>query len=456
MSTNQRSKTNSKIASARSIALSIINKILIDGAYPDLAVQDEISKHKITDVNIISFINEIVYGVIRWKLTIDYKIEDNISKEIKKTNIHNLLRMGVYQLKFMGGVKDYASINETVKIGKQFFGNSIGNFINAVLRNIQRKDYSDIKFIDKVDEISVKRSFPKWIINYWLENFDLNKVDNLCSSLNQIPSISLRVNNLKIERDLLLDRFKRVGIEAEKSKYSNVGINLVKRINPVSSGFYKEGLYSVQDEAAQIVCFLLDPKPGEKVLDACSAPGGKSTHLAELMNNNGEVISADINKNRLRLVNNNIKRLGTTIVKTENIDLLASNNTNKYKNYFDKILLDAPCSGLGTIRRNPDIKWKRKMSDIHELSEIQYKILQNISSYLKTNGVLVYSVCTLSKYENEKVIDKFLKNNPDFELEEIKNSVNIEKQFIENNFFVSYTNLFNMDCFFAAKLKRVN
>ncbi|MGH7884470.1 MAG: 16S rRNA (cytosine(967)-C(5))-methyltransferase RsmB [Thermodesulfobacteriota bacterium] len=455
MSNSLKSSANSKNLNTRQTALNIINKIMIDNAYPDIAIRNEFSKHKNIDSQNISLINEIVYGVIRWNLKIDFFINDNLKKDINKMKIKNLLKMGVYQLKFMDGIKAYASINETVELGKQLFGIKIGNFINAILRNIQRKDYSDIRFEDKTDEVSFNRSFPKWIINYWLEKFDLEKVDNLCSSLNLIPGLSLRTNTLKTGRDSLLENLIKEGIEAEKSEFSEAGINVLKRIDPISLRFYKEGFFSVQDEASQMISFLLRPEPGEKVLDACAAPGGKSTHLAEIMKNQGEIISLDVNNNRLRLVNNQAKRLGISIIKTENRDLTNLDNLKKYENYFDKILLDAPCSGLGTIRRNPDIKWTRKMSDINELCDIQYKILYNISNTLKPGGKILFSVCTLSDLENEKIIEKFLKNNRNFELEEIKNSVNIKKLVNENNFFVSYTDIFNMDCFFAAKLKKV-
>lgn len=454
MSTKRKSQQNIGNTPIRLIALNIVNSILIDKAYPDLAVRNEISKHENIKDSEVSFINEIAYGVVRWKLKIDYLIKDNISRNIKKKKILNLLRTGVYQLIFMGGVKDHASINETVQIAKRLFGKNIANFINGVLRSIQRKNYSSIKLKDETLNLSVNESFPEWIITYWQNKYNLEKIEKLCRSLNMVANLTIRANTIKTDRDSLIGLLKENGFEVEASNFSKSGINFINRVDPISLRFYKEGLYSVQDEAAQLISIVLNPKPGEKVLDACSAPGGKSTHLAELMNNKGEVLSCDINKNRLRLVENNIKRLRTSIVKTESLDLTKNEGLEKYKNYFDKILLDAPCSGLGTIRRNPDIKWRRKISDIEELSSLQYRILSNISNCLKPNGILLYSVCTLSEYENEEVIDKFLKNNPDFELEEIKNSVNIEKQFIEDKFFVSYTDLFNVDCFFAAKLRK--
>lgn len=456
MSTEPQLQKSFKNASFRLSAYNIINNIFIGKAYPDQAVRKEINRLGDIDQQYISTVNELVYGVVRWKLKLDCLIDLNLSREIKKMQIRNLLRIGVYQLLFMDGIKDHASVNETVKLSKDLFSPKIGNFINAVLRGVQRKKNAEIKFKNKVEEISFNHSFPKWIIEYWLKNYEPEKVENLCKSLNKVADINLRVNTLKISRENLVEELKRGGISASNSRISESGIVLNTRIDPANTNLYKQGFYSIQDEASQLISTLLNPQPGEKVLDACSAPGGKTCHIAEMMGNKGEILSVDSNKNRLRLLKKQIERLGIDIVKTRQSDLSTSNNMKNYEKYFDKILVDAPCSGLGTIRRNPDIKWTREMPDINYLSALQYKILKNVCSTLKTGGLLVYSVCTLSKRENEDIIEKFLEENPGFAIEEAQKSDKINEKLISKNYFISYSDIFDMDSFFAAKLKRIN
>ncbi|NIP32012.1 MAG: 16S rRNA (cytosine(967)-C(5))-methyltransferase RsmB [Candidatus Dadabacteria bacterium] len=437
-----------------------LNKILIKKAYTDLAIQELTSNNSDISENDISFINENVYGIVRNKLKIDHIWSQFVTNEIKKEEIKNLLRLGTYQLIFLKGVKDHASIFETVELAKKLFGFKIANFINAVLRKIQNqsgiKNLEKIEIKNRLENVKINQSFPGWILRYWEKSYEIERVEEFCLSLNKIPRITLRVNTLKTNREKLIDLFKKENVRLDKTEFSPSGVILIDRANPAFLPYFKDGYFSVQDEAAQLITHLLCPRPDEKILDACSAPGGKSTHIAELMNNEGEIVSCDYNESRLNLVRINAKRLSVNNLKTFKADLTSAVLEQKYPDYFDKILLDAPCSGLGTIRRNPDLKWNREESDIKQLSDIQLKILNNISKTLKTNGIIVYSVCTISEEENEKVIYNFLENNKNFRIEKLSYNNYLKSFIFDDNFFISYPDLFDMDGFFAAKLKKIN
>jgi 16S rRNA (cytosine967-C5)-methyltransferase len=240
--------------------------------------------------------------------------------------------------------------------------------------------------------------------------------------------------------------------------HSPDGVTILSRLDPASIPEFGLGLFTVQDEAAQLVSYLLDPRPGDRILDTCSAPGGKTTHLAELMCNEGEVVALDINQSRLALVRLLAKRLGIGIIKTAIADVSKVDETMEGKWKFDKVLVDAPCSGLGTLRRNPDAKWTKTRKDILELSEIQFKILSQVARMIKPNGVIVYAVCTLMPEENEELCERFLQGNPEFKIDTaIRSIFPLDSRFFKGSeFFISDPVMFDMDGFFAAKFKKMN
>ncbi len=405
------------IDKTREIALKTLYKIDKEQAYSNIVLNDEIKQNRRNiDDKDIGLISEIVYGVTTWKLTLDEIIKKYSKIKLKKISpwILNILRMGVYQIIFLDKIPKSAAVNESVNLAKRYGHSSSSNFVNAVLRKVEKEDYEEFfEITDEVEKISKTTSMPVWIIEELLKNNNINEVEKICENSNLKPQITIRVNNLKTDKKELEQKLKEKNIEYKESDIEDfIILNKIKNIENLE--LFKEGNFTVQDISAGLTAKILAPEPGEDVLDACSAPGGKTTYMAELMKNKGNIEAWDIHEHRTKLVRQNAERLGIDIIKTQTKD--ASIYDEKLKEKFDKILLDVPCLGIGVIKRKPDIKWQRKIEDIAEITKIQEKILEQCSKYLKKGGYLVYSTCSILKEENEDIINKFLNKNNDFEI----------------------------------------
>ena len=389
----------------------------------------------------IGFISELVYGVITWKLTLEYIVQKYSKIKIKKMSewVKNILMLGSYQIIFLDKVPKSAAVNESVNLCKKYNYKS-ANFVNAILRKIEKSDYQNIDDIKEINKrISLKTSMPEWFVNKLINEYGAKEALEICNDLNLRPNNTVRINrlkgNLEIGNQAILDDFRT--ITGTK--------NIVKMPE------YINGNISIQDESAGLSSFILNPKEGETVLDACSAPGGKTTYLAEIMNNTGSIIAWDIYEERLKQVDENAKRLGINIIKTEVKD--ASIYDKAYDKKFNKILLDVPCLGLGVIRRKPDIKWNRNEENIDEITKIQYQILKTCSKYLKDDGILVYSTCSILKEENINIIEKFLEEE-EFEIVDISDKVKKDFKYVnEKNTIELFPNE-KHDGFYIACLKR--
>lgn len=432
-----------KIDFARNIALKSLYEINIKQAYSNIVLDKFINENREKLSNLdINFISELVYGVVTWKLTLEYIIQKYSKTKIKKMSdwVKNILYLGSYQIIFLDKVPKSAAVNESVNLCKKYNFKSVG-LVNAILRKIEKSDYKEISNItNSITRISLKYSMPEWIVKKFCDEYGEEETANICQNLNLRPNISVRINRLKGKMDLgekgILEDFRT--------------ITGTKNITKTKE--YIEGNITIQDEAAGLSSFVLAPKEGEIVLDACSAPGGKTTYLAELMHNKGKIVAWDIYEERLKQVEQNAKRLGIDIIQTEVHD--ATKLKEEYVEKFDKILLDVPCLGLGVIRRKSDIKWNRQEEDIKEISDIQFNILKTCSKYLKRNGTLVYSTCSMLKEENDAIIEKFIK-------EENFETVNIEEQ-IPNEFskittkdMVQFLPSQKHDGFFITMLKKI-
>lgn len=432
-----------RIDFARNIALKSLYEINIKQAYSNIVLDKFINENREKLSNLdINFISELVYGVVTWKLTLEYIIQKYSKTKIKKMSdwVKNILYLGSYQIIFLDKVPKSAAVNESVNLCKKYNFKSVG-LVNAILRKIEKSDYKELSNItNSITRISLKYSMPEWIVKKFCDEYGEEETANICQNLNLRPNISVRINRLKGKMDLgekgILEDFRT--------------ITGTKNITKTKE--YIEGNITIQDEAAGLSSFVLAPKEGEIVLDACSAPGGKSTYLAELMHNKGKIVAWDIYEERLKQVEQNAKRLGIDIIQTEVHD--ATKLKEEYVEKFDKILLDVPCLGLGVIRRKPDIKWNRQEEDIKEISDIQFNILKTCSKYLKRNGTLVYSTCSMLKEENDAIIEKFIK-------EENFETVNIEEQ-IPNEFskittkdMVQFLPSQKHDGFFITMLKKI-
>lgn len=405
-----------------------------------------------------SLMNAITYGVLRKRNYIDHIIR-NVSK-IPVTRIEpevlNILRIGLFQLWFLDRVPDAAAVHTSVELAKSTSTSKVASFVNAVLRNAIREKHQ-ISFPDihqdAVAYLSIIESFPEWMVHRWLQRFGTNETIEHCKAINTIPPVTIRVNRLKITRDLLIEKIQKDADKITKTVYSPDGITCskLKRSIPELYGF-SDGWFQVQDEAAQLISYVVDPRPGEKVLDACAGLGGKTTHMAQLMQNSGKISAFDKDKNKIDLLQKDLQRLGITIITSNLWDLDQPVTAGKV---YDRILLDAPCSGLGVIRRNPDIKWRIAQSDMIRLQKRQVQFLNHIAHMVKPSGKLVYAVCSNEPEETSDVIDKFLHEHPEFCLDPPDNYSELIRKFLTpQGYFQTYPHRHHMDGFFAARLLR--
>lgn len=409
------------IDKTREIALKTLYEINVKKAYSNIALDEIIknNRNKI-DERDIGFISELVYGVTTWRLTLDAIINKYSKIKLKKISqwILEILRLGIYQIIFLDRIPKSAAVNESVSLAKRYGHKSSANFVNAILRKIEKKDYEELfKIENDVERISKTSSMPIWIIEELLKNNNIEEVEKICMNSNVRPKISIRVNNLKTNKLQLIKELSEQNCVVEEGILEDfLVLNKTKNIENME--IFKTGLFTIQDEVAGLVPIILNPSKDEKVLDACSAPGGKTTYLAEIMKNTGEIKAWDIYKHRLKLVEENANRLGIKNIEIQEKDASIYDEVNENK--YDKILLDVPCLGIGVLKRKPDIRWKRKKEDIQEITKIQQQILQNCSKYLKKGGKLVYSTCSIINDENENIINKFLEKNKEFKIQKIK------------------------------------
>lgn len=366
-----------------------------------------------------AFVMALVYGVLRWRGRLDWIIETVSATPFAKLDPHviNIARMGLYQIIFMDRVPNSAAVNTSVDLAKALEKKWLAGFVNAVLRNALRRlpeieRPSSAK--DPVHALSVVQSMPEWLVKRWINQWGPQEATSMCEASNLIPPMTLRTNTLKTDRPTLMRHLETIAEVVRSSAYAPDGIvldGLKGRL--FSSPAFQNGWFQVQDEAAQAVCHLLDPKPGQTVLDACAGLGGKTAHIAQLMGNSGRITATDRDGRKLVALDTEMKRLGITIVSSQTADLQTINNREDPER-FDRILLDAPCTGLGVIRRNPDAKWFRRPHDVDRCAQKQLQLLEHLAGRLKLGGVLVYAVCSTEPEETQRVVDSFLKKQTDF------------------------------------------
>jgi len=399
----------------------------------------------------VRFISELVSGVLRKLEYIDYFIAN--ASDIKTNKISpyvlSVLRTGVYQILFMDRIPDSAAVNESVKLIKKSSNSRLSGFVNAVLRNVEKN--RNIKLPDdEIKALSIKYSFPEWIVKRWCERFG-DDAEALLSAMNEKPETVLRTNTLKTSPEKLMEILKSEGWECRKYEsllFPEIDCLIsVSKVEDISkSKAYKDGYFYIQDAAAAFAAHVLNPQNGSIVLDMCAAPGGKSTHLAQIMNNTGKIFAFDVYDGKINKINENAKRLGMTNITALKAD--SSEFNPEFKEKADYILADVPCSGLGIIRRKPDIKYVRKESDIADLAELSLGILNNAAKYLKKGGRMLFSTCTTEQDENENTLFEFLKANPDFHL------VKIPCQRENDGYISLLTHRDNCDGFFISLLEK--
>lgn len=443
-------------ANPRQAAYSVLLRIHKEGSYADQLMDRELANGNLSGPDRGLFA-ELVFGVLRRQGTLDHILTGLLTQPLLKLEpqVLILLRLGLYQLVYLDRIPESAAVNETVNLTKEALPRASG-LVNAVLRNYLRHKET-ISFPDPVAapaaSIAARHSHPAWLVKLWFSQLGEQETELLAEASSRQPPLTLRANTLRITRDELLQRLRDNAIVAAPCRFSPHGIQVEGRHHIPGLPGFREGLFSVQDEASQIAGFLLQPQPGERVLDACAAPGGKATHLAQLMGNQGELLAMDLARNKLPLIQESAQRLGIAIISTRAADLLQSGAFPAHA--FDRVLLDAPCSGLGVIRRNPEAKWRLTSADITRLAATQKAMLNNAVRLLKPGGVLLYSTCSTTLEENEQVVQDFLSRHGDCVLENL-NTIFPEwrELFTEEGMFRAWPHRHAMDGFFAARLRK--
>lgn len=447
---------------AREVALEVLLKVDKDKSYSNLQLNKEIEKTNLSRVD-ISFATEIIYGTIQRLNTIDWILNQYIKPNTKlEPWVKSLLRLSIYQLYYLDRVPNHAVVNEAVNIAKARGHRGISGLVNGILRNILRNKDSLIipKNLSDTKRLALEYSHPEWLVDRFIKDYGIDDAKEICRVNNLPPYHSLRVNSLKISRDEMINKLKAelgTEVEVEPSLISEQGIRVKGGGNLALSHWYKAGYITIQDESSMLVADALDPKTGMVVLDALAAPGGKTTHIAEKMQNKGKIIASDIHSHKTKLIDEQQERLGLSIIETIQVDAREINK--HYGQIFDRILLDVPCSGFGVIRRKPDLKWTKTEADIVSLTRIQEQILEAASALLKSGGILVYSTCTLAKEENEEMIKRFINNHPNFKLDTTlpKYLSNVVSEKVDTNtgMLQILPHHFNTDGFFISRLQRV-
>lgn len=446
--------------SARYLAYKILFDIEVNGNYSNMALNKYLNEAGLDDQD-KGFVTELVYGIIEKKRYLDYMINKVSKIKVRKMqhSVKLVLRMGVYQLVYMDGVTDYAAINESVNIMKKLDKRS-ASFVNAVLRNISRNldEVKDIS-LNTVDKLAIYYSYENWIVENLVKEYGFERTEAILRALSQKPNIYLRVNRTKLRPGQSMDylvgqiigRLIDQGLEASRVEGLEEAIK-VKGLKSIDKHpLFREGYVSVQDISSILVAKVMDPKRESRVLDLCAAPGGKSTHIGELMENTGHLISQDIFDHKIKLMNTYARRLGLNNMEARLGDALVLNDD--YIGKFDYVLCDVPCSGMGIVRRKPEIKYKKE-EEVENLPDLQYQILENASSYLKEGGILIYSTCTIFKQENTDVVDRFLNNHKDFDLDDLGPI----KEFLgigDKSLVKILPDRYEMDGFFISRMKKI-
>ena len=438
----------------RGLAVKILNRIDRTDAYLDKLIDAEIRRNDLSPQD-KALLYELVHGVIRWMSRLDWVLTGFYKGQYAKSisDIKNALRVAVYQILFLEKIPDYAIVNDAVEYIKKLQGQKAANLTNAVLRNIIRSK-NKISFPSPSDEavyyISNYYSHPVWLVKRWIRRYGRDFTEQLAIANNQRPKLTIRVNNIKSNPEEIKNALRKREIDFTEGKYLPGYFKIEKMIPFSDWEEFRSGYFTVQDESAGLPCYLLDVNAERRVLDLCAAPGGKTALLADLMNNSGEIIAIDKYDSRLNVLRKNLDRLGVTNVKTIAIDALEFED----KEGFDRVLVDVPCSGLGTLSKKPDIKWKRALMDIKKLNPLQLDLLKKAAELVKPGGFVVYSTCTIEPDENFEIVQQFLDENLDFELIPADKTFPPELVNKKTKCVETFPHIHDMDGSFAAKLRR--
>jgi 16S rRNA (cytosine967-C5)-methyltransferase len=444
--------------SARDLAVWVLGCWRLKRGRPESLINEAFTESHL-DARDRRLVMELVHGVVRNLTNLDYIISHFV-KETKKgvsPEISDILRVAAYQVVYLDRVPAHAAVNEAVRQAKESRGQGAAGFVNAVMRSLIR-DMGKVKYpdpgSDPVGWLSVKYSWPAWLSARWLHRFGFEGAHALIEASNRVPPLTLRANAPFTSREELVRLFEEGGVKCTPGTYAPdaviVGDNRPVRELPG----YADGMFSVQDEAAQVVGALIAPRAGDMILDACAAPGGKAAHLSALSSGRARVVAMDINLDKLRLVKENIKRLRASSVTVVAGD---AGGPLPVKAAFDGILLDAPCTALGVIRRRPEIKYLRSEGDITRMAGVQAGMLSNLAGYVRQGGAMVYSVCSTEPEEGEFVVEDFLAGHKDFVIDDIRPFLpEAARPLVTGDGYLrTFPHMQGMDGFFAARMRRI-
>ncbi len=407
---------------AREIALFILNSLDERGETLDTILEEVFSEDALLSKQDRALAYALVYGVLRWRGRLDWIIRHFSKAPLKKISpdIMNILRIGLFQMTHLNRIPVSAAVNTSVEMAKSCGASWTVRFVNGILRNVAR-EYETVPFPDMekdpISALAARKAFPKWLVRRWLNRLGTDETQRLCDAINTIPPITIRANTLKVTRESLLKSLEPDVGTIQPTPCSGDGIWFLHPKIPIPEmSAFKKGWFQVQDEAAQLVTRLLDPQRGHKVLDVCAGFGGKTGHIAQLMKNQGQITAIDRNEEKLGMLKGEMRRIGVSIVQTVTHDLYENVPRHLLKASFDRVLFDAPCSGLGVLRRNPDAKWYVSEDALVPCQKRQIRFLDALAPLVRPSGMLVYAVCSTEPEENEKVADAFLKHHPEFQV----------------------------------------
>jgi 16S rRNA (cytosine967-C5)-methyltransferase len=437
----------------RGLAVKILNRIERTDSYLDKLLDHQMRSTELSSPD-KALLYEIVHGVIRWMGRLDWVLNGFYKGQFSKAipNLKNGLRVALYQILFLDRVPDYAVVNEAVEFVKRLQGQKPADLTNAILRNIV-KNKNGIRYPnpqeDLIGYLSAYYAHPSWMVRRYVSRFDSGSTEKLLLANNEKPFLTLKINAVKTNPEEFRSLLDSVKLRYISGKYLPEFFKLQNLTNITAWEYFGKGYFNIQDESTGLACKLLDVKPGMRVLDLFSAPGGKTAYLAGLMNDKGEIVAVDRYEARLNILKSNMERLGFKSVRTFAADALEFKDEP-----YERVLADVPCSGTGTLSKKPDIKWKKDLLDIKRMTDMQIKYIEKSALHVKVNGILVYSTCSIEPEENYEIVKKFLEKNDNFKL--INASITLPDELIdEHGCIQTYPHIHQMDGSFAAKLLRM-
>ena len=444
----------------RLLALRVLERVQRAGAFADLLLHANLARSPLSATD-RAFATELVYGTLRWRGRIDYLLRRCLDRDLDRLEplVATALRLGAYQILFADRVPPSAAVDESVRCVRAVGAERSTGLVNAVLRRLAR-EHAQIALPtledDPLGHLMHALSLPQWIAARWIETFGAEEAAALAAASNEVPPLCVRANPQRVSRDALLGELRERFPDARACRHARHGIVLGRGGNPTLDPAFREGRFTVQDEASQLVVDLLDPQPGERVLDACAAPGGKASAIAERVGPDGEVVALDRNERRLDLVRRAARRLRLENVVARAQDVSRPLPAGLVGPGFDRVLVDAPCSGLGALRRNPDARWRVHPADPARLAEMQRLLLRHAAAALRPGGVVVYSTCTVLPEENEAVVEAFLRDSPGFAVSSRDAAPESVRELQDDRGFLrTLPHRHDTDGFFAARIERI-